>query len=132
MALDLGGIVERLFELVPAFLTPRLVAGKDRFAIPVLEAFDINLETVADLDLDGVSLRREFLDGHPSFGLQSHIDESFVVLDGDHGTGHDGAFDLVFLLETFFQHGGEIFHGRLLVGYGLGYGHKVFLDPRGG
>jgi hypothetical protein len=41
---------ERLFELDPALLAARLVAADDRLAKRVLDALDIDLDLVADLD----------------------------------------------------------------------------------
>ena len=50
-ALHLFVVLERLFELAPAFLAARLVARQHRFAERILDALEIDLDGVADLDL---------------------------------------------------------------------------------
>ena len=50
-ALDLLVVVEGLLELAPAFLAPRLVARQHGFAERVLDALQIDLDVVADLEL---------------------------------------------------------------------------------
>ena len=47
---DLLVALERLLELAPALLAPRLVARQHRFAERVLDALQIDLDGVADLD----------------------------------------------------------------------------------
>ena len=47
-AFDLLVLLERLFELDPALLAPRLVARDDGFAERVLDALEIDLDLVAD------------------------------------------------------------------------------------
>ncbi len=48
---DLLVVLERLLELAPAFLAARLVARQDGFAERVLDALEIDLDLVADLEL---------------------------------------------------------------------------------
>src|SRR5207247_1239447 len=48
---DLLVALERLLELAPALLAARLVAREHRLAQRVLDALEINLDLVADLDL---------------------------------------------------------------------------------
>ena len=52
-AVDALVVLERLLELHPAFLAARLVAGDDGLAERVLDALDIDLDLVADLDRSG-------------------------------------------------------------------------------
>ncbi len=68
-ALHLFVILERLFELAPAFLAARLVARQHRFAERILDAFEIDLDGVADLDLGVAAGPGEFAQRHAAFGL---------------------------------------------------------------
>ena len=52
-ALDLFVLLERLLELDPAFLAPRLVARDDRFAERVLDPLEIDLDLVAEAGRPG-------------------------------------------------------------------------------
>ena len=59
-ARDLLVVVERLLELAPAFLAARLVAREHRFAERVLDALEIDLDLVADLELAAAGRAGEF------------------------------------------------------------------------
>src|SRR6202040_3359527 len=50
-AVDLFVVLERLFELAPALLAARLVARQHGLAEGVFDAFEIDLDSIADLDL---------------------------------------------------------------------------------
>ena len=62
-ALDALVGLERLLELDPALLAARLVARQHRFAERVLDALDIDLDLVADLDRPVAAGAGEFLEG---------------------------------------------------------------------
>ena len=63
--------LERLLELDPALLAARLVARQHRLAERVLDALEIDLDLVADLDGGAVPAGAdEFLEGDAAFGLQ--------------------------------------------------------------
>ena len=68
-ALHLLVILERLFELAPAFLAARLVARQHGFAERILDPFEIDLDDVADLDLGVAAGPGEFAQRHAAFGL---------------------------------------------------------------
>ena len=107
-ARDLGGVLERLLELVPALLAPRLLARQERLAAAGLEPLDVDLDRIADLDLGRVAGGRELLQRDPALGFQSDIDHRLVVLDRDHPAGEHGAFDPVPVVHRLVEHGGEI------------------------
>ena len=122
---DLGGVLERLLELVPALLAARLLARQQRLAAAGLETLDVDLDRIADLDLGRVARGRELLQRHAAFGLQPDVDHRLVVLDRDHVAGDHGAFDPIPVEERLVQHGGEVVgRGHRRGGGGLGCGHN--------
>ena len=101
---------EGLFELAPAFLAPRLVARQHRFAERVLDALEIDLDRVADLDVGLPAGRREFAHRHAAFGLGADVDDGHVLFDTDDLALDDGAFrGRAALGKGLFEHCGEIF-----------------------
>ena len=68
-ALDLFVVLERLFELAPAFLAARLVAREHRLAERVLDALEIDLDGIADFDFGGAAGPGEFFQRNAAFGL---------------------------------------------------------------
>ena len=68
-ALHLLVILERLFQLAPAFLAARLVARQHGFAERILNPFEIDFDGVADLDLGIAAGAGEFAQRHAAFGL---------------------------------------------------------------
>ena len=70
-ALDLFVVLERLFELAPAFLAARLVAREHGFAERVLDPLEIDLDGIADLDFGGAAGPGEFAQRNAAFGLQA-------------------------------------------------------------
>ena len=108
-ALDLLVVVERLLELAPAFLAARLVAREHRFAERVLDALQIDLDLVADLDLAAAAGAGEFAHRNAAFGLRADVDERHVLLDADDDAFDDGAFLRTALAERLIEHCGEIF-----------------------
>src|SRR5690606_36617509 len=62
-------LVELLFELDPALLAARLLAGKHRFAERVLDAVDVDLDLVASLQLLGA--RSELLQRDAALDLEA-------------------------------------------------------------
>ncbi len=87
-ALDLFVAVEGLFELTPAFLAPRLVAREHRLAERILDALQIDLDGIADLEVALAARTGEFPDRHAPFGLRADVDNGDVLLDA-----HDGSLD---------------------------------------
>jgi hypothetical protein len=117
-----GLVVESLLQLDPAFLAAGLVARQDGFTQRILDALQVNLDRVADLDVGGHARHGEFLEGDAALGLQADIDHGEVVLDGDDGALDDGAFLRALGLEALFQHRGEIFAAGGGNGFGLAEG----------
>src|SRR6185436_16031026 len=109
---DLLVAVERLFELAPAFLAARLVARENRLAERVLDALEIDLDLVADLDLAAAAGAGELADRDATLGLRADIDQRHVLLDTDDLALDDGAFLQIALAECLIEHRGEIFARR--------------------
>ena len=68
-ALDLFVVLERFFELAPAFLAARLVAREHRLAERVLDTLEIDLDGIADFDFGGAAGPGEFFQRNAAFGL---------------------------------------------------------------
>ena len=119
-ALDLAGddagdllvALERLLELAPALLAARLVTRQDGFAERVLDALQIDLDGVADLDLGLPAGARELAQRDAAFGLRADVDDRKVLLDADDLALDDGAFRRAALGERFLEHCSEIFARR--------------------
>src|SRR6476469_8206431 len=84
-AVDLFVVLERLFELAPAFLAARLVARQHGFAERILDAVEENLDGVADLDFVAPARPCKLTQRNAALGLQPDIDDRKVLLDADHG-----------------------------------------------
>ena len=84
--------LERLLELAPALLAARLVAREHRLAERVLDALQIDLDGVADLDLGLPAGSGELAQRDAAFGLRADVDDREVLLDADDGALDDGAF----------------------------------------
>ena len=74
---------ERLLQLAPAFLAPRLVAREHRLAERVLDPLEIDLDGVADLDVGLAAGGRELAQRDAAFGLGADVDDGKVLLDPD-------------------------------------------------
>ena len=109
---DLLAVLEGLLELAPAFLAARLVAREHRLAERVLDALQIDLDVVADLDLVLPAGTGEFPQRHAPFGLGADVDDGEVLFDADDLALDDGAFLRAPLREGLFEHLGEIFARR--------------------
>src|SRR5262249_33711969 len=99
-------------HLAPAFPPPRLVAREHRFAERILDAFQINFDGIADLDLGRPSRTCEFAQRDPAFGLQADIDDGHVLLDPDNRPFDDGSFLQMTIAKRFLDHAGEVFARR--------------------
>src|SRR3984957_6617510 len=111
-ALDLFVVLERLLELAPALLAARFVARQHGFAEGIFDAFEIDFDGVADLDLVVAAGPGEFLQRNAAFSLQAHVDDGEVFFDPDHRPFDDGAFLQVTIAERFFEQRGKIFARR--------------------
>src|SRR3984957_16472114 len=111
-ALDLFVVLERLLKLAPALLAARLVARQHGFTKGIFDAFEIDFDGVADLDLVVATGPGEFLQRNAALGLQAHVDDGEVFFDPDHRPFDDGAFLQVTIAERFFEQRGKIFTRR--------------------
>ena len=80
-ALDAVAGCELALELVPGGFAAGAVARQHRFASGVLDAVDIDLDLVADLELGLLARRGELAQRHAAFALQADVDHRHVVLD---------------------------------------------------
>ncbi|GJD70977.1 hypothetical protein MMMDOFMJ_3931 [Methylobacterium gnaphalii] len=104
--------LERLLELDPALLAASLVARDHGFAERVLDAVDIDLDNVADLQLAFAAGALEFLEGDATLRLGADIDDGDILLDADDGALDDRAFGDLVLEEALFEQRGEIVTAR--------------------
>ena len=111
-ARDLLIALEGLLELAPAFLPARLVAREYRLAERVLDALQVNLDRIADLELVLAARARELAQRHAAFGLQADIDDREVFLNADNDSLDDRAFLEIALMEGLLEHTGKIFARR--------------------
>ena len=82
-ALDLFVLLERLLELDPALLAPRLVTRDDGFAERVLDPLEIDFDLVAEAGGRVAPMIGEFLERHAPFGLEADVDDGHVLFDRD-------------------------------------------------
>ncbi len=127
-----GDIVERLFQLDPAFFAAGLVTGQDSFTERVLNALKVNFHRIAHLDVGGDARHGEFFEGDAAFGLQADVHHGEVVFNGDDGALDDLAFLGGLGFEALLQHRGEIFarrrgHGFNGTVFGCGASHSAVL-----
>ena len=85
--------LERLFQVGPGFLAPRLFARQHDGAVAVLVALDIQLDGVAGLDFRLGAGRAEFLERDAAFGFQADIDDGVFVGEAEDAAGDDGAVE---------------------------------------
>ncbi len=106
--LFVGG--ERFLQLAPAFLAARLVARQHGFAQRILDALEIDLDFVADLEGGLASGAGEFAQRNAAFGLGADVDDGHVFFDADDLAFDDGAFrGRAALGKGLFEHLGEVF-----------------------
>jgi hypothetical protein len=120
-ALDARGAGELGLELVPGGFAAGTVARQHRLAMHVLDAVDIDLDGVADLQIGLLAGRCELAEPDAAFGLQADVDDGHVVLDTGDGALDDAAFEaFVLAAERFIEERREILAGRVCRS-----GHKV-------
>ena len=104
--------LESLLELAPALLAACLLARDHRFAERVLDAVEINLDLVADLEPPILAGGQEFLQRHAAFGLEADIDDGHILLDRDDYPFDDAPLDRVRPLEGFLEQCRKVFAPR--------------------
>ncbi len=118
-AFDAGRLREFELQLVPGGFAAGAVAAEHRFAVHVLDAVDIDLDFVTDLQVGLLAGGSEFAEGHTAFRLQTDVDDGHVVFDRGDGAMHDATLEAVGTAEHVIEHRREI------VARGLGVGcHK--------
>ena len=104
---DLLVLLEHLLEARPALLAAGLVARQHGFTERVLDALQVDLDLVADLQV-GLAADGELTQRHAAFGLEADVDDGEVLLDADDPAFDDTAFVQVFLGEAFGEQRGEL------------------------
>lgn len=110
-AFDALALVELLFELDPALFAAGFVARQHGFAQRVLDALDIYLDRVADLELTVLGLGAEFFQRHAAFDLEADIDDGHVFFDGRDGAANDLAFTRIAVRKRLVEKAGKIVAG---------------------
>ncbi len=109
---DLLILLERLLELDPALLAPRLVARDDRFAERVLDPLEIDFDLVAEAGGRVAAVIGEFLEGHATFGLETDVDHGHVLFDRDDLALDDRSLERLVVAVGLVQQRGEILARR--------------------
>ena len=111
---------ERLLEHHPGLLAAGALAAEHRLAAAVLDALEEDLDGVADREARRLAGGGELLDRHPALGLQAHVYDRHVVVDGDHPPLDDRALQFVRPLRRLLEQSREVFIGRGLRPSGRG------------
>ncbi len=96
-ARHLLALLVQLLEAGPALLAARLVARENGFTERILDALQVNLDRIADLELVGLAGDAELLQRHAAFHLEADVDDSEVLLDADDLALDDAALEEVVL-----------------------------------
>ncbi len=107
-ARDLLVLLEHLLEPGPALLAPRLVARQHGLAQRVLDALEVNLDLVADLEVRRLAGDRELAQRHAAFHLEADVDDGEILLDADDLALDHAAFEQVLLGEAFGEQRGKL------------------------
>ena len=107
--------LERLFQVGPGLLAPRLLARQDDGAVPVLVTLDIELDDVAGLDLGLGAGRAELLQRDTALGLQADIDDGVLVGEAEDAAGDDGAVEAGIPAEGFIEECGEVLASEMVL-----------------
>ena len=127
-AVDALAVVEGFFQRPPGFLAPRLFAAEADDTVPVLVAFDEDVDVVAGIDLRFLAGDGELLQRHAALGFEADVDQHLFAVDGDHRALDDTAFEFAVGAKGFFQEFGETFldDGARVPGRGRGIGRLFF------
>ena len=109
---DLLVLLERLLELDPALLAPRLVARDDGFAERILDPLEIDFDLVAEPWRRIAAVIGEFLERHAPFGLEADVDDRHVFFDRDDLALDDRSFERFVGAVGLVQKRGEILARR--------------------
>jgi hypothetical protein len=111
-------------QMVPRLLAPGLVARQHGVAQSVLDALEIDLDLVANLERLVLAGLGEFPERHPPFRLQPDVDDHGVVLDRHHDAVHDLALEMALGDEALLEHGLEIVGAVEALGRRCRLGHS--------
>ena len=81
----------------------------------ILDALDIDLDLVADLERPVAAGAGEFLERDAAFGLQTDVDDRDILLDRDDLALDDGPFAERRTRRRFIEKRGEILAGRVML-----------------
>ena len=105
-------LVEALLELDPALLAAGLLAAENGLAERVLDALEIDLDLVADLEVGLAAGCGEFLERDAALGLEADVDDGEILFDRDDCPLDDRSFHHLIGVEGLIEKSGEIFlHG---------------------
>ena len=107
-ALDLVLVVELLFEAGPALLAARLLARQHGLTERVLDALQVDLDGVADLQLLRLARDGELAQRHAAFHLQADVDHGQVLLDGRDLAFDHAALEGIVRRQRLVQQRGEV------------------------
>ena len=106
---DFLALLVKALEACPAFLSPRLIARQNGFTERVLDALQVDLDGVADLETARLAVEAEFLHRDAAFHFEADVDDCHVLFNADNLALDDGAFEQVVLGKAFGQQRGKIF-----------------------
>ena len=104
-----GGI--GFFQTIPGFFAAGLFTADLGFSAGVFHAVQINLDSVADVDVGLLTGVCEFLQVDAAFHLVADVDDGLACLDGDDPAFDDSALFGRVNFEAFLQKGFEFVHG---------------------
>ena len=110
--------LERLLQVGPGLLAPRLLARQHDGAVAVLVALDIKLDVVAGLNLGLLARQGEFLERDAAFAFQADVDDGVLVGEADDAAGDDRTFKSGLAAHRFIKQGGEVF-AHVAVGWAV-------------
>src|SRR5579864_8598238 len=100
------------FSSLPQLSSRRALSRDSTASQRIFDAFEIDLDGVADLDLGVAARSGEFAQRHAAFGLQADVNDGQLLFDPHHRPFDDGAFLQVAVAERFFEQRGKIFARR--------------------
>src|SRR5690606_7276311 len=105
-------LVIGLFGTLPALFPAGLLAAQHAFATHVLDAVEIDLDLIADMDVGRFAGVREFLQIDAAFHLVADVDDGLARLDGDDLALDDRTLFGGVDLEAVVEEGFEFLHRR--------------------
>ncbi len=113
LAFDAFLLLECDFQTNPALFALCFFAAENGFAHRILDALEIDLDRVADIESGGPAGSGKFFESDAAFGLEADVDDRKVVFNADNRPLDDGTFLHVAVHEGLLEKGGEIFAARI-------------------